>query len=157
MVLQEELEAKEKQRDTILDIRKELKDVKNFSIENLNDIAYRVKTKKKLKRLHIITLILGILLEIIETGSFVFGIVKGVWWPFIIGLTIVVILSVVMVKYYYDNVAYICPECHEVFRPKFGQFFWAGHTPSTRKLTCTKCGYRGYCVETYYEKEQQIS
>ena len=113
----------EQQLLVLLDIRKELKDVKNFSIENLNDIAYRVKTKKKLKRLHIITLILGILLEIIETGSFVFGIVKGVWWPFIIGLTIVVILSVVMVKYYYDNVAYICPECHEVFRPKFGQFF----------------------------------
>ena len=154
LVLQEELAAKEKQRDTILDMQKELKEIKDFSIENLNDIAYRVKTKKKLKKLYMVMLTGGILLEIIETGTFIYGLVKGIWWPFILGLAIVLTFTGVLVKYYYDNVAYICPECHEVFRPKFGQFFFAGHTPSTRKLTCLKCGYRGYCVETYFEKEQ---
>ena len=34
-------------------------------------------------------------------------------------------------------------------KPKFGQMFWANHTPNTRKLTCTCCGHKGFCVETY--------
>ena len=47
--------------------------------------------------------------------------------------------------------AYICPQCHEVFKPKFKAAFFAYHTPTTRKLTCPKCGHKGHCVETYSE------
>ena len=25
----------------------------------------------------------------------------------------------------------------------------ANHTPATRKLTCTKCGHKGFCVEIW--------
>lgn len=31
--------------------------------------------------------------------------------------------------------------------------FWARHTPTLRKLTCTCCGYKGFCVETYGKEE----
>lgn len=155
LVLQEEIAEKEKQRDTITGMQKELKGIKNFSLENLNDIAYRVKTKKKLKKLRTVTLIVGIFLEIIDTGTFIYGLVKGIWWPFIIGFIFILAATVPLVKYYYDNVAYICPECHEIFRPKFSQFFWANHTPNTRKLTCPKCGYHGFCVETYHEQMEE--
>lgn len=61
-------------------------------------------------------------------------------------------VSVRTVQYYFNHVAYICPQCHEVFRPRFREAFWAPHTPRARKLTCPKCGHRGYCVETYGEK-----
>ena len=155
LTLKEEIAEKEKQRDTIAGMQKELKSIKNFSIENLNDIAYQMKNKKKLRKVRTIMLSVGILLEIIETGTFIFGLVKGIWWPFIVGLTVVLIFTGILVRYYYNNVAYICPECHEIFKPKFGQFFWSNHTLNTRKLTCTKCGYHGFCVETYHEPPKQ--
>ena len=50
---------------------------------------------------------------------------------------------------------YICPECHEVFRPRFKEVFWAYHTPKMRRLTCPKCGHKGLCVEVYAEKEDK--
>ena len=52
-------------------------------------------------------------------------------------------------NYYYRNTAYICPQCHEIFKPSFREMFWASHTPKTRKLTCVKCGHKGFCVETW--------
>lgn len=155
LVLQEEIAEKEKQRDTITDMQKELKGIKNFSLENLNDIAYQMKNKKNLRKVHITVLIIGIIMDIIEVGTFIFGITKGIWLPFIIGMVIVIALGVLISKYYFDSVAYICPECHEIFKPSFKQAFWARHTPKTRKLTCTKCGYHGFCVETYHEQVEE--
>ncbi|MBD5455189.1 MAG: MerR family transcriptional regulator [Lachnospiraceae bacterium] len=58
-------------------------------------------------------------------------------------------------KYYFKNVAYICPECHKVFKPRFKEAFWANHTPTLRKLTCTGCGHKGWCVETCAEEVKQ--
>ena len=153
-MLQEEIAEKEKQRETITGMQKELKGIKNFSLENLNDIAYQMKNKKKLRKVHITVLIIGIIMDIIEVGTFILGITKGIWLPFIIGMVIVIALGVLISKYYFDSVAYICPECHEIFKPSFKQAFWARHTPKTRKLTCTKCGYHGFCVETYHEPQE---
>ena len=153
-MLQGEIAEKEKQRETITGMQKELKGIKNFSLENLNDIAYQMKNKKKLRKVHITVLIIGIIMDIIEVGTFILGITKGIWLPFIIGMVIVIALGVLISKYYFDSVAYICPECHEIFKPSFKQAFWARHTPKTRKLTCTKCGYHGFCVETYHEPQE---
>ena len=113
-----------------------------------------MKNKKKLRKVHITVLIIGIIMDIIEVGTFILGITKGIWLPFIIGMVIVIALGVLISKYYFDSVAYICPECHEIFKPSFKQAFWARHTPKTRKLTCTKCGYHGFCVETYHEPQE---
>lgn len=154
-VLQEEIAEREKQRDTIVGMQKELKNTKNFSLENINDIAYQMKNKRNLRKVHTTILIIGIIMDIIEVGTFILGITKGIWLPFIIGMVIVIVLGVLISKYYFQNVAYICPECHEVFIPNFKQAFWARHTPKTRKLTCTKCGYHGFCVETYREQRAE--
>ena len=54
-----------------------------------------------------------------------------------------------LIRYYYRNIAYICPECHEVFKLAMKEFIFTSHTLKTRKLTCVKCGHKGYCVETY--------
>lgn len=32
---------------------------------------------------------------------------------------------------------------------------FARHTPTLRNLTCTCCGYKGLCVETYGEEEKE--
>lgn len=151
-VLKEEIAEKEKQRDTIIGMQRELKDVKNFSLENLNDIAYQMKNKKNLWKVHRNMILVGIVMDIIEVGTLILGIMKGIWLPFILGMVVVIALAVVISKYYFESVAFICPECHEIFVPAFKQAFWANHTAKTRKLTCSKCGYHGFCVETYREQ-----
>lgn len=152
LVLNEEIAEREKQKNTILGLQKELKDVPNFSLENLNDIAYQMKNKKNLWKVRRNMILVGIIMDLIEVGTLVLGIRSGIWLPFILGMIVVVALGIIISKYYYENVAYICPECHEIFVPSFKQAFFAGHTPKMRKLTCVKCGYRGFCVETYRER-----
>lgn len=155
LVLQEEIAEREKQRDTITGIQKELKGIQKFSLEHLSDIAYQMKNKKELNKVHRNMLIVGVFMDVIEVGTFILGITKGIWLPFILGMIIVIVLAVWVSKYYFENVAYICPECHEVFKPSFKQAFWAKHTPKTRKLTCAKCGYHGFCVETYKDEKEE--
>jgi len=36
-----------------------------------------------------------------------------------------------------------------VFKPALKEALWANHTPTTRKLTCTRCGHKGFCVEIW--------
>lgn len=64
-----------------------------------------------------------------------------------------VLYLVWITKYYFARVVYICPKCHEVFKPTLKEAFFARHTPTLRKLTCPNCGYKGFCVETYGKKE----
>jgi len=147
--VQEEIAEREKQRDKIRTIQQEMKNYDNFSVEHLNDIAYQMKNRKKLKRTHMTVLTLGIITEIIEAGTLVLGFMKGIWWPYLIGLVVIIAIAAYAIFFYHRNVAYICPECHKVFRPNMREFFFASHTPATRKLKCTECGHHGFCVETY--------
>ena len=64
-------------------------------------------------------------------------------------ILLVIPFGIWAIRYYYRKTAYICPQCHEVFRPTMKEMIFANHTPKTRKLTCTKCGHHGFCVEMY--------
>ncbi len=144
-----ELEEGKEKLEKITYLRREVAGVERFSLESIGDIATIMKNKKKLFKTRAVMLTLGILAELIEIGTIVLWIAKGIWWPFAVGLPVVIALCLWLTIYYYKQVAYICPACHKVFRPKFRSFFFATHTPNTRKLTCPACGHRGYCVETH--------
>ena len=94
-------------------------------------------------------LLTGLPLSLLQIASILLWIFKGIWWPFIIWVLAAIPWAVLWSRYYFRHTAYICPQCHEVFRPTFKEAFFANHTPKTRKLTCVKCGHKGFCVETW--------
>ncbi len=150
-VLLDEIRTNQNKLDKLEHIKRELKSATRFSVESIGDIAYMMTNKKKLFRLRLFLILTGILMDIIEVGTAVLWWQTGIWWPFAVGMCIVVLLGIVISAVYFKRTAYICPQCHEVFKPKFKAAFFAYHTPTTRKLTCPKCGHKGHCVETYSE------
>lgn len=151
-VLRKERDERQEQLDKLEQMKRGLK-CSSFSLESIGDIAYQMKNKKKLRKLHGLMLAIGIVMDIIEIAAAVYWWQTGIWWPFALGMGIVVILGVWITLLYFRNTAYICPQCHAVFKPALKNVIFAHHTPKTRKLTCTQCGYKGYCVEVYDKKK----
>ncbi len=149
--LSQEIKERQEKLSTISEMKTQLKNIENFTVNSIGDIVRIMENKKKLRKMRIMMLAIGIPLEIIEVVTFIIGVIQGVWLPFIIGLVVEIIFGVIILKYYYDNVAYICPECHKVFRRTFRKILFANHTPNTRKLTCPHCSKKSFCIETYNE------
>ena len=148
-VLSEEIVVKQEKLEKIRDLKNGLKSRTEFSLETISDIAVIMEGKEKLRKFRRTMILTGIPLTLLQWFSIVFWIVKGVWWPFAVWALIAVAWGIAVSRYYYRSVKYICPECHTVFRPTMKEAFWSRHTLTARKLTCTACGHRGFCVETW--------
>ena len=148
-VLQEEISERREKLDLLAELKSGLKTVPSFSIESIGDIATVMESKKKLKAMYRNLILTGIPLSILQIVSILLWSIKGIWWPFILWVAVAIPYGVLWSRYYYRHTAYICPQCHEIFRPFFKEAFFANHTPKARKLTCTKCGHHGFCVETW--------
>jgi DNA-binding transcriptional MerR regulator/DNA-directed RNA polymerase subunit RPC12/RpoP len=148
--LKTELEKNQEKLDRIIELKKEIGSADGFSVESIFDIADTMENKKKLRKFRITTLLIAIPLGLLEIGSIVLWCYKGIWWPCVavyVGLAIP--FGIIFSKLYYQKIDYICPECHEQFKPRFREMFSAKHTPKTRKLVCPKCGKKSFCVETW--------
>lgn len=154
-VLREELNERKKKLDMLEQIRRELKNIEHFSVESIGDIAYSMENKKKMRKLHALMLITGIPIEIAEWWAIFYWVTTGNFVPTLLHLCAAVVYVVWITRYYFSRVVYICPECHSIFKPTFKEAFFARHTPTLRKLTCTCCGYKGFCVETYKREEEK--
>lgn len=151
--LRDEIAQRQAQLSKLTELTKELRGVEHFSVDSIGDIAYHMENKKKLRAVRIRMVVVGTVMDIIEVTTLVLGFTRGIWWPFAVGMTVVVALGVWICTHYFHRVEYICPHCHTVFKPGFKEMLFARHTPTTRKLTCTNCGHHGFCVETYRREE----
>ncbi len=151
--LHEEIAEGQKKLGIVETIKRELKEIPNFSVESIGDIAYVMKNKDKLRKMRWLMVLTGIPVTALQWTSIILWITQGLWWLFAIWACVAIPWGIAVSIYYYKRVAYICPECHEVFRPRFKEMFWAYHTPRMRRLTCPKCGHKGLCVEVYNEKQ----
>lgn len=147
--LSNEISEKQEQLGKLRELKNGLKSKTEFSLESISDIAVIMQGKKKLKKLRWTMVLTGIPVTALQWFSIIFWILKGIWWPFAVWAIVAAIWGTVISRYYFGHVKYICPECHEVFKPTMKEAFWANHTPTTRKLTCTKCGHKGFCVEIW--------
>lgn len=154
-VLREELSERQKKLELIEGIKRELKEIERFSVESIGDIAHIMKQKNKLNKMRLFMVLTGIPVTVLQWTSIVLWITNGLWWLFAIWACVAAPWGIGVSIYYFKRVAYICPECHEVFKPKLKEAFWAYHTPKMRRLTCPKCGRKGLCVEVYAEKDSE--
>ncbi len=151
--LREEITEGQRKLGIIESIKRELNEVENFSVESIGDIAFIMKNKDKLRKMRWLLVLTGIPVTALQWTAIVLWATRGIWWLFAAWVCVAVPWGIWVSIYYYKHVDYICPECHEVFRPRFKEMFWAYHTPKMRRLTCPKCGRKGLCVEVYAEKE----
>lgn len=152
-ILRAEIAGRQAQLDLLEGISRGLRDAARFSVESISDIAYTMENRKKMRRLHAILLISGIPLNILQWVTIALWIVGGLWQSFVCYALVAIPWGVWATQFYYRRVEYICPRCHEIFKPALKEMFWAPHTPTLRKLTCTCCGYKGFCVETYGKED----
>ena len=146
--LRQELAQSQSRLEKLSELRRQVRQQAQFSVESIGDIAYLMEQRAQLKRVHTTLLLAGIPMSLLEVTGIVLWIVTGIWWPLVIYLLLAVPFGILISRYYFRRVAYLCPQCHTVFRPALKEAFFARHTPSARKLTCTCCGYHGFCVET---------
>jgi len=154
-VLKDEMAASKSKMAKLEELKKELKAKDIFSVESIGDVAYTMENRDKLKGLYRRLLITAIPVGILQWGSIIYGFITWTWWPFLVYLVIGIPYAIWASKYYFKRVAYICPQCHTVFKPRFKEAFFARHTPRTRKLTCTSCGHKGFCVEVYDDSQNK--
>ncbi len=148
-VLSDEIADKEEKLQKLRELKSGLRNRAAFSLESIGDIAVIMESRKKLKGMRWMMILTGIPVTGLQWFAVIFWIVKGIWWPFVVWVLVAAVWGTLVSRYYFNHVKYICPECHEVFRPLLKEAFWANHTPTTRKLTCTACGRKGFCVEIW--------
>ena len=154
-LLQGEIGERREKLDRIAELKNGLKTVSAFSIESIGDIAATMENKKKLSAVHRNLLLAGLPVSLLQIAGILLWIFRGTWWVFAAWAVAAIPYGIWASRYYFRKTAYICPQCHEVFKPGFKEAFFAKHTPKTRKLTCTKCGHLGFCVETYDNSEEK--
>ena len=148
-VLREEISERREKLNRLEELKKWVESTSSFSVETIGDIATIMEGQKKMSAMHRNMILTGLPLSLLQIASILLWIFKGIWWPFAIWALTAIPWAVLWSRYYFRHTAYICPQCHEVFRPTFKEAFFANHTPKTRKLTCVKCGHKGFCVETW--------
>jgi len=140
------------QAKKIEDIKRNLPKIDQIKIQTIDDIDDIMNNKKSLRKVHLRMIMIGIPMDIIEVGTLAWGIIKGEWIPFVIGIIIVLLAAIWISYYYYESTNYICPNCNSEFKPRFKAVFFASHNIRARKLVCPTCGKKSYCVEVYDEK-----
>jgi len=152
-ILREEITEGQKKLGIIETVKRELESVERFSIESIGDIAHAMKNKDRLRNMRWMMVLTGIPVTALQWVSIILWITNGLWWLFVVWACVAIPWGIAVSRRYFKRVAYICPECHQVFKPGFREVFWAYHTPKMRRLTCPGCGRKGLCLEVWAETE----
>lgn len=146
--LEEDIRDRQQQQlQAIRTLEQNLKSEERIPVNSISDMEQLMKNKRKLRKIHGVMLAWGILADLLEIAGLILWIVKGIWQPFAVGFALAALISTLLTRYYYRNTEYLCPACGARFRPGVKDFLFSKHNRKARKLTCSHCGTRDYCVE----------
>lgn len=145
--LKNDIQQKQKALKKLESLQSIVNDSEQFSVEDMCGVAKIMNKENNKKKFFAVLLSVAIPVELAEIALILLWAIKGIWLPFAIGMPVILVILSLLTWWYFGKVEYICPNCKSTFRPKFWQFFFAMHTPKTRKLTCTECGKKSYCIE----------
>lgn len=148
-VLSSEIAERQHQRKAITALKNAIADTGDLPVESIQDMEEMMNGNNQMKKTYALMLCGGLAMDAAEIAAVVHWIRTGDWLPFALVMPGVAAAAAALVRRYYRDAAYICPQCHETFKPAFRPFFFARHTARTRKLTCPHCGFDGYCVEVH--------
>ncbi|EFY03597.1 MerR family transcriptional regulator [Streptococcus dysgalactiae] len=148
----EDLAAKEQQVDIAVKILDRLRKQDPQSLDFLMDVSLSMKNQKAWKK-RFVTLIVCLTVETLLFVAGAYLLQLTIWKYFLIPVFFLFLLGTLY--WYYQNISYLCPSCHQIFEAKWTEFALAGHTPRTRKLTCPHCHQKSYCLEL--AKEDTVS
>ena len=149
-----DIDEKQNQIQTIKLVQQNIHQSRTISFQSIQDIEHIRKGQKKLRTVHLFMLGIGMIMSSIEIVSITLWTVTGNWIPFAVGMPIVILLGCLLTTLYYQSIAFICPTCSTVFKPKFKEFFFAMHTPKATNLTCPQCRKKNCCIESYHIKSK---
>ena len=69
--LRREMEDRQEMLDKLGEVKRALKGVDNFSVESIGDIAHIMENRKKMRKVHTVMILLGIVIDAIEIGTIV--------------------------------------------------------------------------------------
>ena len=141
--LEEDIQDRQQQLRSIRALEENLKSAEKIPVNSISDM----KNKQKLRKIHGVMIALGVIMDLLQIAGLILWIVQGIWQPFVVCFAVAVVIGVLLTRYYYRSTEYLCPACGARFRPGVKEFLFSKHTPKTRKLTCSHCGEKDYCVE----------
>lgn len=97
-------------------------------------------------------LVVGIAIDVVQVTAIVWWVTTGDWRPFAIVMPLVLVVTALLVRAYRAHTAYLCPHCRRAFVPRAAEWFFARHTPTTRRVTCTHCHTKDWCAEVSIER-----
>ena len=145
--LEEDIQDRQQQLRSIRALEENLKSAEKIPVNSISDMEQLMKNKQKLRKIHGVMIALGVIMDLLQIAGLILWIVQGIWQPFVVCFAVAVVIGVLLTRYYYRSTEYLCPACGARFRPGVTEFLFSKHTPKTRKLTCSHCGEKDYCVE----------
>lgn len=151
----EQLAEKKAKLDIAVNLLDRVKSQSGQSLEFLTDISLTMKNQlvwHRLQKRMWISNLATILIFVLCVAWLASRLQSVVWQGVGMGIGLVYVGILLTLSYHFlRKIAYICPNCHQLFQPTYREFVFARHTPKTRKLTCPHCHEKSYCLETAKE------
>ncbi|MGT2906714.1 MerR family transcriptional regulator [Streptococcus dentiloxodontae] len=153
--LQTEISDKQNKLDRAVKLSKDLTLWSKMSPETMTTLTNFMEERKKYHQFYRHMIILGFFGNIVIWLGLWLSFQWQTLYPFVIGFGLACLYTFILVKSFYQQVSYICPECDTVFKANFKEFLFASHTLRTRRLTCPACHIKSHCIEILDEKEKR--
>lgn len=145
------IQENKKKLNHMHNIKTMISEKSNSQIQKLIDIENAMTKNAERKKLYKKLFLIGG----IGTFSQLLGIsisfaVKS-YLPFLLLLIIAILCAILITNKYFQSVVYMCPNCHNQFKPKLLRIMFAAHTSKTRKLTCPYCNEKNHCLEVIHD------